>query len=179
MPSREVPVCITDKRLVVTYSDGEGAEAGVAVAAWASHLQRPLAAVLRVPVKLRALWRRQRARAEAAGFPDIQEIEAVGPWFALRMWPALFEGVLWLHFIDNNGALYSLVNGSSSTQATDVVIGATWRRIEAARAIPWFDRVDTKANPVDGLSRGRYAGPWDVEFFQMSPADILELGLDG
>ena len=29
-------------------------------------------------------------------------------------------------------------------------------------ACPWFDRVDTKSNPVDGLSRGDLSGNWDL-----------------
>ena len=29
-------------------------------------------------------------------------------------------------------------------------------------ACPWFDRVDTKSNPVDGLSRGDFNGNWDI-----------------
>ena len=29
-------------------------------------------------------------------------------------------------------------------------------------ACPWFDRVDTKSNPVDGLSRGDLSGDWDL-----------------
>ena len=39
--------------------------------------------------------------------------------------------------------------------------------------IPWFDRVDSAANPVDGLSRNRMDGPWvlqDIEF----PDGILD-----
>ena len=26
--------------------------------------------------------------------------------------------------------------------------------------IPWFDRVESSSNPVDGLSRGADEGPW-------------------
>ena len=30
----------------------------------------------------------------------------------------------------------------------------------ATRCLPWFDRVESKANPVDGLSRGDMTGDW-------------------
>ena len=75
-----------------------------------------------------------------------------------------------------NGALVALVNGSSSTAATDVVIGATWARIANLRCLPWFDRVDSKANPVDGLSRGVFDGDWDLRFVELDAQALSELG---
>ena len=61
---------------------------------------------------------------------------------------------------DNAPLLSCLVNGSSSVCEGDVIIGETWSRIQGLGAFPWFDRVDSAANPVDGLSRGRLSGPW-------------------
>ena len=40
------------------------------------------------------------------------------------------------------------------------VVGKAWEIVARRRLFPWFDRVDTKSNPVDGLSRGRMEGPW-------------------
>ena len=40
--------------------------------------------------------------------------------------------------------------------------GTTWAKIAMINACPWFDRVDTKSNPVDGLSRGDLSGNWDL-----------------
>ena len=79
----------------------------------------------------------------------------------LANYPALQKGRMWLHFIDNAAALSSLVNGSSVCEGV-VIIGATWSRIQCLEVFPWFDRVDSSSNPVDGLSRGRLAGPWTV-----------------
>ena len=93
---------------------------------------------------------------------DIFEIEGVGPLVILENYPELLKGSMWLHFIDNAAALSCLVNGSSSVCEGDVIIGTTWRRIQGLEVYPWFDRVDTSSNPVDGLSRGRLAGPWRV-----------------
>ena len=65
-----------------------------------------------------------------------------------------------MHFIDNVAAEYALVKGSSSIRSGDVVIGETWRRIQKLNVAPYFDRVASESNPVDGLSRGRREGPW-------------------
>ena len=45
----------------------------------------------------------------------------------------------------------------------DILVGATWSQIQGLQVFPWFDRVHTKSNPVDGLSRRELAGPWTVE----------------
>ena len=40
---------------------------------------------------------------------------------------------------------------------------------------PWFDRVDSAANPVDKLSRGEMTGPWklvDITFPEQLLSDI-------
>ena len=50
----------------------------------------------------------------------------------------------------------------SRVSATDTIVGLTWRKIAKINACPWFDRVDTKSNPVDGLSRGDLNGNWDI-----------------
>ena len=42
---------------------------------------------------------------------DIQEIEGIGPLIALTTWTAILRESLWLHFIDNTGALTCLIKG--------------------------------------------------------------------
>ena len=74
----------------------------------------------------------------------------------------LLRGRLWLHFIDNSGALAALVEGSSSVTCGDVIVGETWRRIIQINVLPWFDRADSKSNPVDGLSRGAVEEQWTL-----------------
>ena len=86
------------------------------------------------------------------------EIEAVGPLVLLENFPDQFRGSLWLHFLDNAAALSNLVNGSSSVIQGDILIGATWSRIQRLQVFPWFDRVDSKSNPVDGLSGDGWMG---------------------
>ena len=70
------------------------------------------------------------------------------------------KGSLWLHFIDNVASEHSLIKGSSSIASGDVVIGMTWKRIQALDIWAYFDRVASKSNPVDGLSRKKREGPW-------------------
>ena len=91
---------------------------------------------------------------------DIFLIEAIGPLAILTTFPKILKGTVWTHYIDNIGAEYSLVKGSSSTKAGDIVVGETWRRIAELDIYPYFDRVASESNPVDGLSRGRRDGPW-------------------
>ena len=81
------------------------------------------------------------------------------------------RGSNWVHFIDNNASLASLINGSSSVSAGDAIVGETWNLIAALEIGAWFERVESHANPLDGLSRRRREGPWRmVEEFTMPPA---------
>ena len=74
--------------------------------------------------------------------------------------PNLLKGCLWIHFIDNVGAQHSLVRGSASILSGDLAVGAIWRRIAALDIYPYFDRVASASNPLDGLSRRVFEGPW-------------------
>ena len=137
-----------------------------------SHLPggQPIAADVQVPQAIRELWAAQKQLSE---FLDITEIEAIGPLVILHNWGAWLKDSLWLHFIDNNGALSSLVKGSSSVNQLDLIVGETWRLIAELQVLVWFDRVDSKSNPIDGVSRGWFEGPWvmqDVVF----PNSILD-----
>ena len=40
---------------------------------------------------------------------------------------------------------------------------------------PYFDRVASKANPVDGLSRGRREGPWKQVLRAVLPKNLEAL----
>ena len=164
-----------DRPLVISYSDGEGKDAGVGFAVWSPLAPRAKAGYLRVPQEVRDLW-----SCEGTLSRDIYEIEAIGPLTMLHNWPELLQGCLWIHFIDNSAGLSSLVKGSSSVFSGDIIVGATWRSVIALDVLPWFDRVDSHANPVDGLSRGRFDGQWvsqEISFPDFIPDDLRdELG---
>ena len=169
-PPRAVYVRNENRPVVVSYSDGEGADAGVGIAAWCNNRlgSVPIAGFIEVPIEIRGLWSRQRkSYQEDNEFNDITEIEAIGPLLILHNWPWLVRDALWIHFIDNNGALGALVKGSASVHEQDLIIGATWSCIASVRALAWFDRVDSASNPVDGLSRKDFSGVWqwrDIAF---------------
>ena len=108
-------------------------------------------------------------------FQDIIEIEAVAPLLILHNWPELLRDALWIHFIDNNSALGSLVRGNSSVLQQDLVVGQTWVMIASIGVLPWFDRVDTHSNPVDGLSRGDFRGVWNWQNIEFPDGFVADL----
>ena len=160
LPARSVLTNTANMKRVISFSDGEGVGAQVGIVVWIQGEQRGRGGVIRVPNSVRRLW---NARRSLEHHNDIFEIEAVGPLLVLHNFARVVRGALWLHFIDNAGALSSLVNGSSSVMSGDAVVGLTWSYVAAVGCFPWFDRVDSKSNPVDGLSRGRLEGPWDLQ----------------
>ena len=94
---------------------------------------------------------------------DIFEIEAVGPALILHNWLHLMApGALWIHYIDNDSALATLVKGSSSVMSGECITAYTHSKVAEAGLWPWFDRVATDDNPVDKLSRGVMNGPWEL-----------------
>lgn len=154
---RPVPTSLRDLATIVSYSDGEGGTAGVGVAVWCPWLEHPVAAFTCVPQEVRDMWGQMAGKDD---YKVIFLIEAVGPLLVLDAFPNLVNDALWIHFIDNSGAEASLVGGSSSIDAGDHIVGMTWERIAKRRLWPFFDRVESAANPVDKLSRGCSAGPW-------------------
>ena len=156
--------------LIVSYSDGEGELAGVGAAAWASWLEHPVAAYTRVPNEIRELWSTMANRDQ---YKDIYLIEAVGPLLLLVAFPRLMRNALWLHFVDNTSAEAALVKGSSSLEAADHIVGLTWELCALRSLVPYFDRVESKANPVDALSRGDAIGPWREVVAVDFPMDLL------
>ena len=80
----------------------------------------------------------------------INKIEAIVLAICLCTWPNLIRGSLWLHFIDIDGALACLVSGSSKNSSLSAVVFILGRRLGCW---PWFERVFSECNIVDGLSR--------------------------
>ena len=78
-----------------------------------------------------------------------------------------------MHFIDNAAAQAALTRGSSSVESGDAIVSLTWKRVIDVNALPWFDRVESKANPIDGVSRGKMNGPWDEVLVADVPKGIL------
>ena len=166
---REVPINPHLLPLAVSYSDGEGESAGVGIALWLPD-GTILGGYTQVPSVIRRMWSQ---RSSLHDVRDIYEIEAVGPLLILHNWGHMFRDHLWVHFIDNEGALASLAKGSSSVLSGEVIVGTTHEWSAAFGVISWYDRVDSASNPVDKLSRGKMRGPWklvDISF----PPYLLE-----
>ena len=154
---REIPVALADSPVFLSYSDGEGETAGVGVALWCPN-GHTVGGYMRLPDEVRESWTR---KATAGDHFDIFEVEAVGPALILHNWGHYFtENALWLHFIDNESALATLVKGSSSVLSGECITAYTHAKIAELGIWPWFDRVSSEDNPVDKLSRGKMAGPW-------------------
>ncbi|CAK0843649.1 unnamed protein product [Prorocentrum cordatum] len=144
---------------VLSYSDGEGSEAGIGVVLWSSRLPVPEAGRIVVPRELRHLWHPTLDTDPLA--TDVYEVEALGPILILdENWLGVMQGSLWLHFIDKEGALSCLVKGASSVFAGEAIAGMTWARIASQKVWAWFDRAASASDVVDGLSRGDWTQPW-------------------
>ena len=146
------------RKVMISYSDGEGSNAQVGIALWEQGQSRACAGVVRIPVTLRKQWDQRRKQNR---FNDIYEVEAVGPLLILHNFGEDLKDALWLHFFDNSGALSSLVRGGSSGESGDRITGLTWSHIVQVGCMPWFDHVDSASNPTDGLSREWLLGPMD------------------
>ena len=164
LPARPVPINMEKRRVMISYSDGEGSYAQVGIALWAQGQKMARAGVVRIPDDLRTHWDSKRKGNRKN---DIYEVEAVGPLLVLANFGVDLVDCLWLHFVDNSGALSSLVRGGSSVESGDHITGLTWSHIVGVGCMPWFDRVDSASNPTDGLSRERLQGPWTLEPIQL------------
>ena len=167
---RPIPTALESLPLVISYSDGEGGLAGIGAALWHPHRDRPVAVYAEVPEMLRAQW---QAFQGSEDFQDIFLVEALGPLLLLWAFPKLLRNCLWIHFIDNCAAEASLIRGSSSSDLGDHVVGLTWSLIQKRLLWAYFDRVSSKANPVDGLSRRCFDGPWEWVTEMPFPIDKL------
>ena len=154
---REIPANLTSMQLIVSYSDGEGSLAGVGAAAWTSWLEFPVATFAYVPECLRDWWKSVVCKRN---YKDIYLVEAVGPLLLLTTFPRLMRNSLWVHYVDNESAEVAMFKGSSTLDTADHIVGLTWERCAKQGLIPYFDRVESKANPVDKLPRGDASGPW-------------------
>ena len=169
---RQILLGIPSAPPVVTYSDGEGS-GGIGICIFVRG-RRPRAAYGTAHREIRWQWSLQNdLRSPLDQQHDIYNIEAVGPLLILHKWAADLQGQLWLHFIDNESAQQALVKGSSSVWQGDVISGFTWNRIAELSVLPWFDRVQSGATPIDGVSRGRNDGPWRAVVHLVFPPEFL------
>ena len=105
------------------------------------------------------------------------QIEAVGPLLVLHNSGHLFREHLWIHFIDNEGALAALAKGSSSVLSGEIIVGCTHELGARFGIVGWYDRVDSASNPVDKLSSGEMKGPWRLVPIRFPPNLLCQLSV--
>ena len=85
---------------------------------------------------------------------------------AFRTWPNLRNG-LWIHFVDNEGAKFSMINGASSVLSLSPITHTIWKEARDRRLYAWIERVATADTPVDKASsrdlRDHYVENWVVD----------------
>ena len=67
-------------------------------------------------------------------------------------WPCL-KGP-YLSFIDNSSAQWALTKGYSNNEQANRLVTLFWCAVSERQGDPWFERVPTKANISDSVSRG-------------------------
>ena len=155
------------RRVVISHSDGKSSYAQVGIALSAQGQKMARAGIVRIPDDLRTQWDSKR---KGNRYNDVYEVEAVGQLLVLANFGVDLIDCLWLHFVDNSGALSSLARGGSSLESGDHITGLTWSHIVGVGCMPWFERVDSASKPTDGLSRERLQGPWTPEPIQLPSA---------
>ena len=138
---------------VITMSDGEGT-GSVAAAIWSPSapggVHQPRWFELDLPPAALLAWSDGK---DLEPQRHINKIEAIVPAICLCTWSHPIRGALWLHFIDNDGALACLVSGCSKNSSLSTVVDYTWAQIPVFGCWPWFERVPSACNIADRLSR--------------------------
>ena len=83
----------------------------------------------------------------------INKIEAIVSANCLRTWSNLIRGSLWLHFIDNDGALACLISGYSKNSSLSAFVDHTWAQIPALGLLAMVREVALGMQYVEGWSR--------------------------
>ena len=107
---------------VITMNDGEGT-GSVAAAIWSplapGGVHQPRWFQLDLPPSVLHAWSES---TDIEPQRHINKIEAIVPAICLCTWSHLIRGSLWLHFIDNDGALACFVSGCSKNSSISAVV---------------------------------------------------------
>uniref|UniRef100_A0A7S3X1I6 Uncharacterized protein n=1 Tax=Emiliania huxleyi TaxID=2903 RepID=A0A7S3X1I6_EMIHU len=152
-PQKSVVVALTDA------SEGEGGYTGIGVVLWDPEDNTLHYAGDEAPALLTAFfaWLREKANY-------IFEWELVAALCLYLTFPDKLQNKILHHFIDNEGAKFSLIRGFSGAPGGERVIHAAAAEIVSLGCHPWFGRVASKDNISDGPSRrGPHGGIDDRE----------------
>ena len=163
---RPMLIDTADLPLHITITDGEGTGwLGLLYLRPRDPSWKAQAAQVQLPETWRATWQTDKKT-------DINEVEAASAPVALATWPQLTDG-MWIHFVDNTSAQSTLTRGCSSVTSLNSIARHVWQKCAERRLLLWADRVSTRDNPTDGLSRQR--AETHGEQWHMVPATIPEL----
>ena len=155
-PSCRRPFC-------VSLSDGESTPI-VGAALWyrdaAGQLKCKKTRCL-APSTVPGLWSNDTESAD-----HINAVEALGPLLLLCTFNEIFRGSLWVHYIENGGALGCIVNGHSDGSkighSLSSIAAEFWHRAAHDKIFPWLYYVPSDLNIMDGYSHGE---PFDKDPF--------------
>ena len=72
----------------------------------------------------------------------------------------MFSGRDVIFFVDNEAACSSLIKGSTASQDVGEIAAVTHLFLCKYNVRAWFEWIDSKSNPSDGLSRLGLNDPW-------------------
>ena len=87
-------------------------------------------------------------------------MEAFAPIAALETSPEIFEDSEVLWFVDNEGAVSSLIRGAAKVEDIDAVAALTTVQAAKLKSSLWYEWIDSDSNPADGLSRDGLSDTW-------------------
>ena len=99
-------------------------------------------------------------------------------WALCWRWQRGRRRCVWIHFVDNESAKNSLIEGSSRAVHTNEIVHATWEECRSRCVYPWRERVASADNPVDKASRGNLADLYEQWWVVVDPVlpDIWRRG---
>ena len=88
--------------------------------------------------------------------------EAVAPLAVLLNHPEEVRGRDVIFFVDNEAAVAACIRGASRCDDVGLIVQATqWEALKLGCRL-WFEWIDSKSNPSDGLSRDGLADEWTI-----------------
>ena len=94
---------------------------------------------------------------------QILAVEAFAAIAAPWILPHVFQGADVVWWIDNNSACSTLIRGAAKPEDIDKFAAIAAIQFATLRGRPWYEWVDTEANPADGLSRLGIFDPWTMQ----------------
>ena len=109
---------------------------------------------------------------------QIGQVELFGAVLGLLTFSHLLVDTEIIHFVDNDSATSALIRGYSGKLDSARLVGDYWLIAAKTRAHVFVDRVESKANPADGPSRGTFNWLLDRGFtFSAPPLHLLAANL--